>query len=300
MFEVKDIKKSYKSDFWAAPVEVLKDVSFSIGKGQVVGFLGANGAGKTTLIKIMMGFTNSNSGSVHFFDGRSFQSISSKVGYLPERPYFYPHLSGREMVEFMGGLCNLSENQIEKGIERYAHRLKIHFALERKIKGYSKGMLQRLGMLCTLLHNPELVILDEPLSGLDPQGRKDIKDLLLELSSEGKTIFFSSHIVSDVEEVCEKVVVLDKGIVVYDGDISELIQENSRSEYLITVDKKVYEQDRDDFKYVEIGSHLTYSVGEALKNDFIKNCLESDINILKLTKNSPTLEEVVYKTGRSI
>lgn len=298
MFEVKDVKKSYKTDFWSTPVEVLSNVSFSISKGQVVGFLGANGAGKTTLIKMMMGFTKYDNGIINFFGGKPFSEVSKSIGYLPERPYFYPHLTGREMVNFMGALCDLNDDEINIAIEKYSQRLKIDFALDRKIKGYSKGMLQRLGMLCTLIHNPELIILDEPLSGLDPQGRKDIKDLLLELASEGKTIFFSSHIVSDVEEVCEKVIVLDKGVVVYEGNIAELIQKNSNREVILTVQCEDDQLKEISNSFYTVNDATTYFVDDSKKNDFIKISIQKDIEILKLVKNSPSLEEVVYKTGR--
>ncbi|PIK14474.1 ABC transporter ATP-binding protein [Halobacteriovorax sp. JY17] len=300
MFEVKDIKKSYKSDFWSRSFEALSNVSFSIEKGQIVGFLGANGAGKTTLIKIMMEFSKADSGSIYFFDKKNFQEISKKVGYLPERPYFYPHLTGQEMIELMGALCDLSHSEILNSIEKYGHRLKIHFALNRKIKGYSKGMLQRLGMLCTLIHNPSLIILDEPLSGLDPQGRKDIKDLLVELSNEGKTIFFSSHIVSDVEEVCEKVIVLEKGVIVYEGNISELIERNSNTNLLISVSSKAECLDKLSESFFSKNSITTYCVLDSKKNEFLKMALDKKIEILKLSKNSPTLEEVVYKTGQNV
>ncbi len=300
MFEVKDVKKSYKSDFWAKSIEALSNVSFSIKEGQIVGFLGANGAGKTTLIKIMMNFTRADSGAIYFFNNKNFSDISRNVGYLPERPYFYPHLTGLEMIQLMGALCDLSSQEVLDGVEKYGHRLRIHFALDRKIKGYSKGMLQRLGMLCTLIHNPKLIILDEPLSGLDPQGRKDIKDLLVELSNEGKTIFFSSHIVSDVEEVCEKVIVLEKGTIVYEGNISELIQRNSNTNLLISVNSKAQCLDNLSESFFSKNNITTYCVLENKKNEFLKMALDENIEVLKLSKNSPTLEEVVYKTGQNV
>lgn len=296
MFEVKDIKKSYKADFWAKPIEVLSGVSFSVDKGQVVGFLGANGAGKTTLLKIMMGFSSKDSGEIHFLNGQSFDEVSSLIGYLPERPYFYPHLSGREMVEFMGALCDLSIESINDSINKYAGRLKIEFALDRKIKGYSKGMLQRLGMLCTLLHDPKLIILDEPLSGLDPQGRKDIKDLLVELASEGKTIFFSSHIVSDVEEVCEKVVVLDKGTIVYKGAILDLINANSSQNVIVTLSDISSDLEEMSLSVTTVNNNPVYTINEDCREEFISLALKNNLKVLKLVTSTPTLEEVVYKT----
>ncbi len=297
MFEVKDIKKSYKSDFWSKPNDVLTGVSFSVEEGQVVGFLGANGAGKTTLLKIMMGFSSMDSGEIHFFDHQEFKSVAKDIGYLPERPYFYPHLTGREMVEFMGTLCDFNSTAINENINKYAKRLKIDFALDRKIKGYSKGMLQRLGMLCTLIHNPRLIILDEPLSGLDPQGRKDIKDLIVELSNEGKTIFFSSHIVNDVEEVCEKVVVLDKGKIVYKGSIVDLINENSSQTVVVTLSREVLGLKELSLSLSNINDKPVYTIKESDREEFLAIALQNKSKVLKLVTSTPTLEEVVYSTG---
>ncbi|OUR93058.1 hypothetical protein A9Q84_21380 [Halobacteriovorax marinus] len=300
MFEVKDLKKNYKTDFWTKPVEVLKGISFKVGRGEIVGFLGANGAGKTTTIKMMMGFTSVEQGSISFFEQSKFKKEAHRIGYLPERPYFYPHLTGMEMVRYMGSLCNLSPDQISQGIDKYAKRLRIDHALSRKINGYSKGMLQRLGVLCTILHDPDLIILDEPLSGLDPRGRKDIKDLLVELNNEGKTIFFSSHIVSDVEEVCEKVVVLDFGEIVYQGDIDELIQSKTDAIYLAITNSKSNKLQDLARIISEKDAMVTYSIDSHKKNEFIKIAISEGIEIMALHKDTPTLEEIVYKTGGEI
>lgn len=300
MFEVKGLKKNYKTDFWTSPVEVLKGVSFTVKKGEIVGFLGANGAGKTTLIKMLMKFTSIPEGQISFFDNSTFNKESHRVGYLPERPYFYPHLSGLEMVMYMGSLCNLKVDEINQSIERYSKRLRIDHALNRKVKGYSKGMLQRLGVLCTILHNPDLIILDEPLSGLDPRGRKDIKDLLVELNNEGKTIFFSSHIVSDVEEVCEKVVVIDFGEIVYQGDIDELIQSKTDPTYVAITNMKNEKLLKLAHVSQEKDLMVTYEIDSNKKNEFIKTAINEDVEILAINKKTPTLEEIVYETGGTL
>ena len=296
MFEVKALKKSYKVDFWSKPIEVLKDVSFEVSKGEIVGFLGVNGAGKTTLIKIMMQFTSCDSGSIKFFSNKCFEQVSGLVGYLPERPYFYPHLTGREMISYMGELCNLSKEEIDISIEKYAKRLKIDFALDRKIKGYSKGMLQRLGFVCTLVHDPELLIFDEPLSGLDPIGRKEFKDLMVELNRQGKTIFFSSHIVSDVEEVCRSVVVLDKGSIVYKGDIDSLLLSEATDLTRIVVNKELTSNSKYTIFNKKEGL-VTYEIKNVEKKDFLKMTLVEDIEVVSLETKLPSLEEIVYKTG---
>jgi ABC-2 type transport system ATP-binding protein len=211
MITFNNITKSFKTDFWAKPFKALDCVSFTIREGELTGFLGANGAGKTTSIKIMMKFIWQNAGEVIYSNklGINQMEIFSNLGFVPERPYFYPHLTGREFLSFAGELCKVTRNDLKTAIDKWGEQFQIAHAIDRKVRGYSKGMLQRLGIISSLIHNPKIIILDEPLSGLDPVGRKEIKDALLDLNKQGKTIFFSSHIVSDVEEISIKVLVVE-------------------------------------------------------------------------------------------
>lgn len=231
MITAQNIRKSFRGQsghFWEKEIEILKGVTFEIKENRIVGFLGANGAGKTTFLKILMGFISQTSGEITFSPilGQKPKEIKSQIGYLPERPYFHQNLTGHEFIHYMGELNGLNKRQIREAIEKWADVFKIRFALDREIKKYSKGMLQRLGFLISLIHDPKIVILDEPLSGLDPLGRKELKDVLKELKDLGKTIFFSSHIVSDVEEVCDDVIFLNDGKIEYSGSVEEKLKDS--------------------------------------------------------------------------
>jgi ABC-2 type transport system ATP-binding protein len=284
MFEFKNVSKTFKKDFWSQPFDALRDVTFKIDEGELIGFLGANGAGKTTALKILMKFIKSSGGEVYFSEslGNDTKSIFSNIGYLPERPYFYPYLTGREFTTYMGRLNEVPRNILNDQIDRWATRFQIDHAMDRKIRGYSKGMLQRLGFVSVLVHNPKLLILDEPLSGLDPRGRKEIKDVLKELKALGKSIFFSSHIVSDVEEVCNSVVVLEHGKLLYDGSIEKIISENIRPGFRIKV-----ENDEGNLDIIEIEAYK--------KNEMIQKLLGNNREIISIEQNRPTLEEIVYQ-----
>ena len=256
---------------------------------------GANGAGKTTSIKILMNFIKYCNGYVRFDSvlGSSSKEILSNIGYLPERPYFYPHLKGREFLSYMSYLNDLDRTIAKERIEKWTKRLKVDFALDRPVRSYSKGMLQRLGFASTLIHQPKLLVLDEPLSGLDPVGRKDFKDILVELNNDGVTIFFSSHIVSDVEEICEKVIVLEQGRLLYQGKIEELIQNHINMNYIFKTNKIDIHTDYISRKEVASGYH--YEVHPDQKESFLKHLIAEKIELYGLENHKTSLEEVVYK-----
>jgi ABC-2 type transport system ATP-binding protein len=285
MIEVISVKKSFQTDFWTKPFWALDDVSFSVPEGKIVGFLGANGAGKTTSLKIILGFIKANSGSVLFNQkwGSNFSNILSHIGYLPERPYFYPHLTGNEFLHYMGKLNNLNNHEIKSSISKWAPRLRIDFALDRKIRNYSKGMLQRLGFVCSLIHNPDLIILDEPVSGLDPIGRKEIKDVISEINKEGKTIFFSSHIVPDVEEICDSVIFLEKGKLIYQGSIEKLIHDNQKSTYEL----KYLNKNTNQLEILQVDSNN--------KESCISDQIRLGNDIISFNRDKLSLEEIFYK-----
>jgi len=297
MIECRNINKVFKSDILEGPHKVLSDVSFSIGRGESIGFLGANGAGKTTMIKIILGFIRQSSGEIWFdpeLMGHSKMEYLTRVGYLPERPYFYPHLKGIEFLNLMGNLSNVESSLLKERIEKWSKRLVIDHALEKSINSYSKGMLQRLGFVSTLLHDPEILIMDEPLSGLDPVGRKEFKEVMQEIHSLGKSIFFSSHIVGDVEQVCSKVVVLEKGQMVYEGLISDLIKSQSDTKVRFIV--KGEHENIKNHKAQPLGdqtSSLSVSIGE--KENLLKELINSNYELISMSPDNLSLEEVVYK-----
>lgn len=299
MIELKNINKSFKVDFWDEPFKALDNLSFQIKEGSITGYLGANGSGKTTSLKILMGFIPLDSGEIIFSStlGKNRNEILSNIGYLPERPYFYPHLTGRELVFYMGKLNRVPLAEIKKRMEKWAKRFKVDFALDRKIQTYSKGMLQRIGFVATLIHDPKLIILDEPLSGLDPVGRKEIKDVIVELAEMGKTIFFSSHIVHDVEEICESVIFIEKGQMIYEGSIEKLLADNASQEYFLrtsyTENKNLdglgefIRELKGQYSYFKVSKENQFKVTEFLR--------ENNLDLYSLSTKSPTLEEILYK-----
>lgn len=283
MIEFVNISKRFQNHFWEKNILALDNVSFQIAQGDLVGFLGANGAGKTTLIKILMDFSRQSSGRLVFDSclGKSPLEIKSNMGYLPERAYLYQHLTGREFLEYVGSLNSIFKPELKVLIKKWSEKIMIDYALDRQIKGYSKGMQQRLGFISALIHNPKFLILDEPLSGLDPIGRRDFKNILKELNVNGTTIFFSSHIVSDVEEICNKVIFIEKGKLLYDGDINSLILKQSGNNYRL--------------QYVEETLLKTIHFDEKDKDQILKKLLHENVNILALEKDTLTLEEIIYK-----
>ncbi len=192
--------------------EVLHGISFDVPSGSVFGFLGPNGAGKTTLIHLVTGIRRPVSGSVQL-QGISTQDprARAKMGYLPERPYFHEHLTGESFLHYFGSLSGLTRQEVDQKIPKVLHAVGLAHARKHELKSYSKGMLQRIGIAQAILHDPKLLILDEPMSGLDPVGRKEIRELILKLAGEGRTIFFSSHVIPDVEAICDQVAILEKG-----------------------------------------------------------------------------------------
>ena len=300
MFRFNNISKEYKGHFWEKRFVALDNVSLSVGEGEVVGFLGANGAGKTTSIKIIMNFISPTSGEIEFDKKLGKNSVErfSNIGFFPERPYFYPHLTGREFISYLGQINKVERSIIEKRLMFWADKLRLTFALDRKIRSYSKGMLQRLGFISANIHDPKLIILDEPLSGLDPIGRKEFKDTLKYLSEKGKTIFFSSHIVADIEEVCKKVIVLESGKLMYQGSISELIEKDSHTYVTIRVKTRV-QPDKNLYLKSQIIDRsqdvYEYEVEKKLQDKFLNEIIKHSGDILFLGVINPTLEEIIYK-----
>lgn len=286
MIEFVNISKKFQNHFWEKSFLALNDVSFKIEAGDLVGFLGANGAGKTTLIKILMDFSRQDHGVVKFDKelGQTPTEIRSNMGYLPERAYLYQHLTGREFLSYVGSLNNIPKNEISDLTKIWSEKIQIDHAIDRQIRGYSKGMQQRLGFISALMHRPKFLVLDEPLSGLDPIGRKEFKSIMKELNKEGITIFFSSHIVSDVEEICNKVVFIEKGKLIYEGSIDSLILKHSNDQYIA--------------KYY-IGDQLeSIRFSESEKNSQLSDMINKNVNLVELEKEKPTLEEIIYKIKR--
>lgn len=210
--EIRGLSKVYRGKR-GKKVEALTNLDLDISAGEVFGFLGPNGAGKSTTIKTVMGQIIPSSGNVKIF-GVPVGDTSSrlKLGYLPENPAFYDFMTAREYLRFVGTVFGMDITAVEKNSERVLGLLDLSESADRSIRGYSKGMVQRLGLAQALVHDPDLYILDEPMSGLDPIGRALVKEIIKELKSRGKTVFFSTHITADVEAVCDRVGVISRGV----------------------------------------------------------------------------------------
>ena len=222
--EIQGLSKTYKTHFWDKPVVGLHGLDLKVERGEVFGFIGPNGAGKTTTIKILMGLQAATSGSARILGvDHTLQESREKVGFLPERPYFYQHLTATELLDMYGALYGLESGLRRRRIGELLERVDLAHVADTPLKAFSKGMLQRAGVAQTLLSDPELVVLDEPMSGLDPMGRALIRDLILEERDLGRTVFFSSHILADVEELCDRVGIMVKGHLRGCGSVSELV-----------------------------------------------------------------------------
>jgi ABC-2 type transport system ATP-binding protein len=220
VIQVSHLSKVFAGGLFEKDFEALKDVNFSVRPGRAVGFIGSNGSGKTTTIKCLLNFIVPTSGEVLLFGKPIDETSKARLGYLSERPYMYTFLTGQEYLRLHWDLSGAS-GDFKKTCEPLLHRVNLHFAADRKIKNYSKGMLQRLGFAQALLTSPELLVLDEPMSGLDPDGRALMKEMILEQKMKGTTLFFSSHLLSDVEEICDDIVLIDKGSILFCGTKQE-------------------------------------------------------------------------------
>jgi ABC-2 type transport system ATP-binding protein len=231
---------------WQPAVTALAGLSLTVQTGEIYGFLGPNGAGKTTTLKILMGLIRASGGRAEVL-GRPAGDVEVRqhIGFLPESPYFYDYLTAEEFLAFYGRLAGLDRGGMPDRIAGLLKLVGLTGARERQLRTFSKGMLQRIGLAQALVHDPALVILDEPMSGLDPIGRKEVRDLILGLRERGKTVFFSTHIIPDVEAMCDRVGIVVKGRVVAEGRVDELAaQGRCRSLEELLLQKAGVETDR--------------------------------------------------------
>ncbi len=221
---VKNLKKHFKGHLSIGRIEALKGVNLEVKEGGIYGFIGPNGAGKTTTLKIITGLIFPDEGEVQIFGKPHTDYIIRKdIGFLPESPYFYDYLTGEELVKFFGSLFGIQKKELNERTKYLLDLVGLKGKEKIPLRKYSKGMLQRVGLAQALINDAKLLILDEPMSGLDPIGRREIRDLILKLKEEGKTIFFSSHILADAEMICDEVAIIVKGKIVQKGRLEELL-----------------------------------------------------------------------------
>lgn len=220
---IDSLYKKYKPGLFKKPVQAVSGLSLKVPTGTVYGLVGPNGAGKSTAIRMLLNLIRPDSGEVRI-DAQPITEgeFLQQIGYLPENPYLYEHLSLRELLRFAGHACGMPAEKIEARIDTLTRETGIAHALKRRLRTFSKGMRQRAGLCFALLHDPQLVILDEPMSGLDPLGRKMVCELILELKQQGKTVFFCSHILSDTERLCDRIAILHQGSLVREFEADDL------------------------------------------------------------------------------
>jgi ABC-2 type transport system ATP-binding protein len=218
----------------AKPFRAVDDVSLQIQAGEVYGLIGPNGSGKSTTMKALLGLVAPTSGSCSIF-GQDSLKVDSRndVGFLPENPYFYKHMTGAETLRFYGKLCDIRGKPLEERVNELLDLVDLHHARHRRLGGYSKGMLQRIGLAQALVQDPRLLILDEPTAGVDPIGSRQIRDLILQLRDRGKTVFLCSHLLEQVQEVCDHVGIIFQGKMVKQGRLDDLIAVENQTEIIM-------------------------------------------------------------------
>lgn len=226
MIQCHQLVKVYPPQLGSAPKQALNGISFELKQGQTLGMIGANGAGKSTCIRILMDFMRPTSGQVHLL-GKSPQhpEIRKHIGYLPEIAHFPPSLTCMDLLKFAGTTCGMKTSQIVSRADMLLDRLKLNEARNRQLKSFSKGMQQRASFAMALIHNPDLLILDEPMSGLDPIGRAEIVSLIQDMKKQGKSILFCSHLLNDVERLADRIILLHHGSILLDENTSSIQQQ---------------------------------------------------------------------------
>ncbi len=300
ILRVEDLGKTFRKPFSRRTVEAVRGISLEVSRREIFGFLGPNGAGKTTTIKMLTGLIAPTKGSARLF-GMSVPSPDAmgKVGFLPENPYVYPYLTPREFVELCGRLNGVTGTKLNERVNVCLERVGVMYAADRSVRTLSKGMLQRVGLAAALVHEPELLILDEPMSGLDPVGRKEVRDLILEERNAGRTVFFSSHILSDVELLCDRVSILRKGEVVVAGALRDLLKTDvRRSEISLTGVSADLEASLRGLgiALTSNGAQHHFEVeGDASLRDVLARALAAGANIEGVTPKRETLESVFVR-----
>ncbi|MEY3395916.1 MAG: hypothetical protein RL346_2153 [Verrucomicrobiota bacterium] len=232
--EISHLVKDFRTSFRRKPLRAVDDVSIRIMPGEVYGLIGPNGSGKSTIMKALLGLVAPTSGRCSIFGKDSLQVDSrNEVGFLPENPYFYKHLSGEETLQFYGKLCGFGRSALRDRIDELLELVDLVGARHRRIGGYSKGMLQRIGLAQAMIQEPKLVILDEPTAGVDPLGSRQIRDLILKLKGEGITVFLCSHLLEQVQEVCDHVGMIFRGRMVKEGKLEDLIAIEDQTELVL-------------------------------------------------------------------
>jgi len=292
--EILSLTKDYAVGFWRKRMRrSLDNLSLRVEDGEIFGFLGPNGAGKTTTLKLLTGLIFPTSGTARV-RGRSIDDVEMhrEIGYLPEQPYFYEYLTARELLDYYAQFSNFTVAERRERVGRLLERVGLASAANLQLRKYSKGMLQRAGIAQAILHDPQVVFLDEPMSGLDPIGRHEVRDIILELKKQGKTVFFSTHILSDAEMLCDRVAVLAGGKLQGVGAPREIVSLEVHSMEILFEVRPDRELPRDLAENVtHIGARGRIEVPEGELYATLDDLRRCEARILSVTPVRPTLED---------
>ena len=233
ILSIQGLSKVYSTGLFSRKVHALKNLSLEVEEGEIFGFLGPNGAGKTTTIKLLLRIIYPTSGTATLIGRELGETQPNQIGYMPENPYFYRFLNGEEFLIFHGQLCGMPWRTLRRRVNELLEMVNMQHARKQRIASYSKGMVTRIGLAQAMLMNPPLLLMDEPMSGLDPIGRREIRQIILRLREEKKTIFFCSHILADVETICDRVSILNHGELVKSATVAEMLAEVAHGHRLV-------------------------------------------------------------------
>jgi ABC-2 type transport system ATP-binding protein len=299
ILHVRDLEKTFRIGFFRKRVEAVRGVSFEVRSGEIFGLLGPNGAGKTTTIKAVLGLIFPNRGTVRLFGQAVGPAGLRRVGYLPENPYVYQYLRPLEFLDLCGRLCGMAPAARRARADELLERVGLADAVDRAIGKFSKGMMQRIGLAQALLHDPELLILDEPMSGLDPVGRKEVRDLILAERQAGRTILFSTHILGDVEMLCDHVTILRRGRLVVSGALSELLRaEVQRTELTVLEAPEAFEarwRAAGHATHRAAGRLVIDVTGSDASQEILADALGSGLKVASVVPRSETLEDLFVR-----
>jgi ABC-2 type transport system ATP-binding protein len=307
VIEVKNLSKVYRTPMRRKKVEAVKDLSFSVGRGEIFGFLGPNGAGKTTTIRVLMGLISPTRGEARIFGEKVPSRLArARIGFVPEAPYFYDYLNVAELLDLAGRLCGVARSVRRERSAELIDLVGLGHARGTPLKKYSKGMLQRAGIAQALINDPELVVFDEPMSGLDPVGRKEVRDIIHSLGEQGKTVFFSSHILADVEMICDHVAFIFNGTLQEKGALSDLMRPDLGTEVALRLPAECEESAIDKLceraeKHRRGGRELALILSaEVGIDDFLSDVRELGAAVISVTPRHQTLEELfIQRTAES-
>ena len=300
VLEVDDLHKTFHVGFFRKKVEAVRGVSFAVREGETFGVLGPNGAGKTTTLKACLRLIYPSKGSIRIFGlSPDVRESMKKIGYLPENPYVYQYLKPLEFLDLCGRLYGLDAASRKKRSQEIVERVGLAHATDRPIGRFSKGMMQRIGLAQALLHDPAVLVLDEPMSGLDPIGRRQVRELILEERRRGKTIVFTSHILTDVEMLCDRVVMIHRGKVTAQGKIEELVRPEVRRVEIELA--RASGELREGLEKLgastrEVEGHLVVRVeGTSGVNGVLEAAIAAGAEVVAVTPERETLEEIFVR-----